>query len=393
MLQYLARGAGVRESLRDELERFYDAIQQAVDTGNPEWLDPLLNSWADAQTESEPGVIMSGTSAFLAELLLESQRFWTETFQEQESLEIVGALLPLFTHAFEQTAKRELTTRMTGMQRELENIRTTLAQVEKSKADFISVAAHELRTPLTLIEGYAAMIRDAFEEPGSGGTTTPLVDGIDNGTRRLREIIDDMIDVSLLENGLMALNYQPLWLNGLFRTLAAELSQSVQVRNQRLDFSEFSGSQELTFGDPERLFQAFRNLLTNAIKFTPDGGRILIDGRLLPGFIEVTIKDTGIGIDPEDQMRIFQKFAQVGDVQLHSSGKIKYKGGGPGLGLPITKGLIEAHGGSIWVESEFYDEVRCPGSTFHVLLPHRREPPDPVAQKSFQSMIEQRQSA
>ena len=117
-------------------------------------------------------------------------------------------------------------------------------------------------------------------------------------------------------------------------------------------------------------------MLLNAVKYTPDGGTITIAGRQLPGFVEVTITDTGIGIDLEDQGRIFEKFGQLGAVQQHSSGKTKFKGGGPGLGLPITKGIIEAHGGTIWVESEGYDEVNTPGSTFHILLPLRTSPPD-----------------
>jgi len=124
-------------------------------------------------------------------------------------------------------------------------------------------------------------------------------------------------------------------------------------------------------------------VLTNAIKYTPDGGKIAISGRLLPGFIEVTFKDTGIGISVEDQRTIFEKFNQLGEVALHSSGKTKFMGGGPGLGLPITRGIIEAHGGTIWVESEGCDEETCPGSSFHILLPDRSEATDPKVAKLF----------
>jgi signal transduction histidine kinase len=140
---------------------------------------------------------------------------------------------------------------------------------------------------------------------------------------------------------------------------------------------------ELLFADPERLYQALKNLVSNAVKYTPDGGTITIDGRMLPGFVEITVADTGIGISPEDQEIIFEKFGQLGDVSLHSSGKTKFKGGGPGLGLAITKGIIEAHDGSVWVESEGYDEIKCPGSIFHVLLPMRTQPSDPKLAKLF----------
>lgn len=142
----------------------------------------------------------------------------------------------------------------------------------------------------------------------------------------------------------------------------------------------------MIYGDSERLYQALNNVITNAIKYTPDRGQITIDGRLLPGFIEITVKDTGIGISAEDQALIFEKFGQLGKEDLHSSGKIKFKGGGPGLGLSITRGVIEAHGGTIWVESPGYDEVKLPGSTFHILLPTRTEPTNPVMLKFFGSL-------
>ena len=86
--------------------------------------------------------------------------------------------------------------------------------------------------------------------------------------------------------------------------------------------------------------------------------------------------------------RIFEKFSQTGNVSLHSSGKTKYKGGGPGLGLPITKGLIEAHGGTIWVESPGQDEETLPGSVFHVMLPLRSEPPDERSNRLYQSIMD-----
>ena len=162
----------------------------------------------------------------------------------------------------------------------------------------------------------------------------------------------------------------------------------MQERNLDFEFHSFPGCDEMTFGDNERLYQAFRNLISNAIKYTPDGGKVDVDGRKLPGFIEVTISDTGIEIDPEDHSLIFEKFGRLGNVSLHSSGKTKFKGGGPGLGLPITKGIVQAHGGSIWVESSGYSEIDCPGSTFHVLLPIRKTPPDSKSAKLFSPLID-----
>ena len=185
-----------------------------------------------------------------------------------------------------------------------------------------------------------------------------------------------MIDVSLIDNSLLSLQFQPLWLDRLLHGLVQEIKPVLEQRKLKLEILPFAGSQEMTFGDPQRLAQAFRNLLANAVKYTPDGGEIRIDGRKLPGFVEILVKDSGIGIPAEDKNRIFEKFGRLGDAALHSSSKTGFKGGGPGLGLPITKGIVTAHGGAIWVESEGRDEQLCPGSTFHVLLPLRKTPPD-----------------
>jgi signal transduction histidine kinase len=158
--------------------------------------------------------------------------------------------------------------------------------------------------------------------------------------------------------------------------LQLALETVVTERHLNLALHDFPGSELWIYADSERLYQGFRNLLENAIKYTPDNGNIVVDGRTLPGFIEVTVADTGIGISPENQTLIFNKYSQT-EASLHSSGRTKFKGGGPGLGLPITRGIIEAHGGTIWVESPGCDEVKCPGSTFHVLIPIRTEPQDP----------------
>jgi signal transduction histidine kinase len=213
-----------------------------------------------------------------------------------------------------------------------------------------------------------------------------LVAGIGTGIDRLRAIVDDMIDVSMIDNNLLQLNYQPMQVGQLIEALSLEFSNILRKRNLTLDVKDQEGIRQWIYVDGSRMMQALRNVLNNAIKYTPDGGRITISGRKLSGFIEVIIADTGIGISREDQNVIFEKFGQLGRVELHSSGKTKFKGGGPGLGLPITRGILEAHGGSIWVESGGYDEIHCPGSTFHILIPTRTESPDPKMAKLFDTL-------
>jgi signal transduction histidine kinase len=121
-------------------------------------------------------------------------------------------------------------------------------------------------------------------------------------------------------------------------------------------------------------------LVGNAIKYTPDGGKIRVVGRPLtngqhpePIGIEIIISDDGIGIDPEFHELIFTKFYQTGELALHSTSQVNFKGAGPGLGLAIVKGIVEAHQGQVWVESEQHDEKKLPGSDFHVVLPLRQD--------------------
>ena len=119
--------------------------------------------------------------------------------------------------------------------------------------------------------------------------------------------------------------------------------------------------------------KALDNVFVNAIKFTPDGGSIFIDARPIQNghgeFCEIRIRDTGIGIDPANHKIVFEKLYQLGKVELHSSGRTKFKGGGPGLGLAISAGIVKAHRGKIWVESPGYDEEKLPGSTFFIQIP------------------------
>ncbi len=378
----MARGAGVRENFQSEVERFFDLMVQGVETGDPAWIESILQDWSSAPTQSDLEEGQKNLSAVLNRMLIITYEIAREDLTAPKAMELMGALLPIFTYALEKAARYETESRVTYISNELAGVQQKLERLDRSKSGFISVAAHELKTPLTLIEGYAAMMREHAKKDKSERFIT-LIDGVNNGIRRLRSLVDDMIDVSMIDNNLLNLNFQPVWIDQILQLLKDELFTSMSHRKQTLELNQFPGSEQMIFADPERLHQSFRNILSNAIKYTPDGGKIVVDGRTLSGFIEVTISDNGIGISPQDQELIFEKFGQLGNTSLHSSGKTKFKGGGPGLGLPIARGIIEAHGGAIWVEFEGHDEVNCPGSTFHVLLPIRTEPPDPTFAKLF----------
>ncbi|MBI3159910.1 MAG: HAMP domain-containing histidine kinase [Chloroflexi bacterium] len=380
----LLRGEEGREALDHTLSRFYDLLLQAIATGDPGWLKPILVEWASLRTEDELLQDDLSLSPVMGALVTETLAVARQNLSPEETNELIEALMPIFTYSYTEIARQEIAVRVSYVTAKLVNVKDELERLDRSKSDFISVAAHELKTPLTLIEGYAAMLREQIKKEEETSPLVLMLRGVDNGTRRLGEIINDMIDVSLIDNDLLMLSFQPTWVNRVVELLVEELTPLAAERSQEFTITPFDGWQEMTYADTERIHQALRNVLTNAIKYTPDGGRIEIGGRKLPGFIEVTVADTGIGIDQEDQSVIFRKFGRLGAVATHSSGKTKFKGGGPGLGLPITKGILEAHGGTIWVESDGYDEAALPGSIFHVLLPLRGEPPDAKAARLFQ---------
>lgn len=378
----LASGEGVRAGFAEQLERFFDLLEQTVVTGDTAWLDPILYDWGRSPTETnlEEGdynvsFVVNRTIALTIEVA-------RDTLSKKDALELLAVVIPVLAHSLSVVVRYEMETRVSHISKELGDVQQKLQQLDQNKSKFISVAAHELKTPLTLIEGYTSMMIDLVKEAEQIQMHNYLA-GINTGINRLRQIIDDMIDVSLIDNHLLTLNIQPLWISHLLNLLKNEFKKAAAEREQALNIEFFEGSDLMIYGDAERLYQALYNVVANAIKYTPDKGAITITGRLLPGFIEITVADTGIGISPENQTLIFDKFGQVGKTDLHSSGKIKFKGGGPGLGLSIARGIIEAHGGTIWVESDGHDEVQLPGSIFHILLPTRTEPTDIKFTKFF----------
>ena len=380
---HLAGGEGVRQSLLFQLGRFYDLIEQVVEKGELALIEPLLNEWIEAHTLSDYQKKEASLQPVLDIMLLETFTIGRAALSENEALDLLETLLPVYTYTFDYISRKEDQILIDAVSRDLEKVNTTLEKLDRSKSDFIAIAAHELKTPLTLIEGYNSMLHEYLPGQETPDEIAMFLKGIQAGTSRLREIIDDMIDVSMIDNDLLSLNFQPIWIGQILQIIKREFSGLVKERRQTLEIEVFPGSETMTFGDAERLYQAFHNVISNAIKFTPDGGLVQVSGQKLPGFIEMTVKDTGIGIALENHTRIFEKFGWVGSASLHSTGKTKFKGGGPGLGLPIAKGIIQAHEGTIWAESKGHDEVKCPGTTFHILLPLRSEPPDDKTARLF----------
>jgi signal transduction histidine kinase len=256
---------------------------------------------------------------------------------------------------------------------ELNDAYQTLEKLDKAKSNFISIAAHELRTPLTVVNAYAQMLRQ-FIQPPHPPTTQRAIDGIISGSERLHEIVNSMLDIARIDNELINISQTRINVAEIVDYVQANFAEALQARKLTLHTDGLDQLPPLQ-ADRELLYKVFYHLLNNAIKYTPDGGAITISGRVAEDAatsaprVELCVCDTGIGIDPEQQELIFEKFYQTGEVAFHSSGRTKFKGGGPGLGLSIVRGIVTAHGGRIWVESDGQDEQRCPGASFYIRLP------------------------
>jgi signal transduction histidine kinase len=259
------------------------------------------------------------------------------------------------------------------------------------KDSFLGLASHELKTPLTVIMGYAELLLTDMADRVDK-TVVEMVENISNAANRLDSIIKDMVDVSMIDEKRLQLKIEDLNLNRLVELSVNELRFFFSLRKQEL-ILHLDETIPVIRGDSFRLMQLLTNILGNAIKFTPDGGQITVStsakyllrskqplttdhmpsvvniGKEHHLYVEVIIEDTGIGIDREDQVRIFEKFYEVGNIEEHSSGKVAFRAKGTGLGLAIAKGIVEMHGGDIWVDSQGYNPEKCPGSTFHILLP------------------------
>jgi len=291
------------------------------------------------------------------------------TFAVQASISLENARLYDDLNRFNQMMERMVEQRVN----ELSTAHNTLQKLDKNKSDFIQVAAHELRTPLTVIKGYMGMIK-AAPPVKDNPSLNQAMDGVIQGTDRLHQIVNSMLDVARLETQVTTPHLEAMTLGPTLRLIQKDYAEDLKARQLTLELDPNINATPPLLADSELMKKVLDNVIVNAIKFTPDGGRITVSAHKVdvPGrgeVCEIRVKDSGIGIDEENHIIIFEKLYQIGKVELHSSGRTKFKGGGPGLGLAIAAGIIKAHQGKIWVESKGYDEVNLPGSTFFIQLP------------------------
>ncbi|MDD2679484.1 MAG: ATP-binding protein [Candidatus Omnitrophica bacterium] len=235
--------------------------------------------------------------------------------------------------------------------RELEKAKIQADAANRAKSDFLANMSHELRTPLNAIIGFAEVMQDQYFGP-LNEKQKKYVDNINTSGRHLLSLINDILDLSKVEAGKMELEPENLSLKkDILEPSLILLQEKAHKHNVSLSLEVAPEADINLAADPKKLKQIIFNLLTNAVKFTPDGGSVEISAKRSQGaaagdFIEISVKDSGIGIKPEDLSKLFQTFSQIESTYTKTVE-------GTGLGLALTKKLVELHGGKIWVESEF----------------------------------------
>jgi len=226
-----------------------------------------------------------------------------------------------------------------------------LLELDRMKSDFIAISSHELRIPTGLILGHASLLQEE-----TTGEVKIQLDTIVRAAAHLKDIIEDLADVDHFNTGIAKLRRRQVAIDHLIKDVVSSYQELAREHNISLR-ADISKANLTIDGDAHKIRIALGNLVKNALIFTDPGDRVLVTAEQIPGYVKVSVIDNGIGIPEKDQQRIFDRFYQV---ESH----LTRRHGGMGLGLSIAKGMIEMHGGRLWVDS-----VEGKGSNFQFLLP------------------------
>lgn len=232
---------------------------------------------------------------------------------------------------------------------------TAEVEADRAKTEFVSMVSHELRTPMTSIKGYADLLL-----MGSAGTLNERQDRfltiIRNNVDRLTTLVDDLLDISRIESGRLDLSPEPMDVKEAVERVVTSMQARADEKTLTLR-SDVPADLPMVDADADRVVQILTNLVGNACQYTPNDGEIVVSARRENGEVQISVRDTGVGIGPDDRERIFDRFFRADDPVVQGTS-------GTGLGLAIVQSLVEMHGGEIWVESELGE-----GSVFTFTLP------------------------
>jgi len=238
------------------------------------------------------------------------------------------------------------------------NIYEKTKELERLKTEFLSNVSHEIRTPLMSINGALELIMDEIGNKISNSEVNGLLDVLKRNVERMNNLINDLLDFSRIETATFKIKKRKTSLLELITTTVEEMESIANIKNIILENKISDKLPEITI-DPDRIKQVLSNLINNAIKFTPEKGKITITSELNPDNVQISVIDTGPGIPEKFQSKIFDRFFQI-------NGSPTRETQGLGIGLSISKNIIELHGGKIWVESK-----PGKGSKFSFTLPIR----------------------
>ena len=312
-------------------------------------------SWTNSEQMTGPlfVILITAVASFLASRQLRSSLEVAEQFSARTS----DMLEQIRTQRAELTktvkALGEANARLERLNIELDQARRTAEEADRFKSEFLAHMSHELRTPLNAILNFTAFVSDGLMGEVNQEQVDTLQKVIDSGNHLL-SLINDVLDISKIEAGMMSLFIEDVDLNAALNSTVSIAKGLVKGKPIEL-VVEIQDNLPHINGDRRRIRQIFLNLVSNAVKFTPKGS-VTIHAYRGKEAVLVSVTDTGIGVSPEDMSNIFEPFKQA----KHELRNVI----GTGLGLPICKHFVEAHGGRIWIESQL-----GAGSTFFVLLP------------------------
>ncbi len=320
-------------------------LLEAIESGQPQWL--LLG-------ESDAGILLGARSQVVAPIRRETQVVGLIVLESAQEMmaqaEAVSFIARLVDHAAIAISNAQLY--------------SAVEQANQAKSEFVSMVSHELKTPMTAMRGYTDLLLAGAVGPVNDAQTN-FLNTIRFNIERMQALVTDLADIARIEAGRLSLSFATVSIGKLIQEVVHSLQAQIDAKEQKC-FIEVADGLPDVWADRGRLIQILTNLISNANKYSPEGGSMYIttehvpnrwDEEGAPYVVHVAVRDTGFGIKEEDQPKIFSKFFRAEDEEIRNAP-------GTGLGLNITKTLVEMQGGKIWLESKFRQ-----GSTFHFTVP------------------------